>query len=79
MYGLSDASLKWYTRVKKFVNPLCIWFSTKQEVVAAIAIHVSHFICNDFIESLISELQDNLVVGKMETKCFKYLRLNVKH
>ena len=63
MYGLSDASLKWYTRVKKIVTDssgviykidpsLFIWCSTKQEAVGLIEIHVDDFICNDFTESL---------------------------
>ena len=93
MYGLSDASLKWYTRVKKFVtdskgviskidSSLFIWYNTKQEVGGLLAIHVDDLLCigdNDFIESLISKLQDNFGVGKMETKCFKYLGRNIKH
>ena len=78
MYGLSDASLKWYTSVKKFVTDsnsvvseivpsLFIWCNTKQEVVSLMAMHVDDFLCtgdNDFIESLISKLQDNFVFAK---------------
>ena len=32
-----------------------------------------------FTKSFISKPQDNLAVGKMETKCFKYLGINIKH
>ena len=93
MYGLSDASLKWYTKVKKFVTDnngiiskidpsLFLWYNTKQAVVGIMTIHVDDFLCtgdNGFIESFISKLQENFAVGKIETKCFKYLGLNIKH
>ena len=76
MYNLSDASLTWYTRVKKFVTEsnsviskidpsLFIWCNTKQGVVGLMAIHVDDFLCigdNDFIESILSKLHDNFVL-----------------
>ena len=42
------------------------------------AIHINDFLCNsdEFIQSIISKLQDNFV-GKMVTKCCKYLGLNI--
>ena len=46
------------------------------------SIHVNDVLCtnhNHFVESLMSKLQDNFVVRRMETKCFKHLGLNIKH
>ena len=67
VYSLSDESLKWYTRVKKFVTDsnsviskidpsLFIWCNIKQGVVGLMEIYVDDFLCtgdSDFIESLI--------------------------
>ena len=90
IYGLSDASFKWYTRAKQIVtdsngviskidHSLFICCNTKRKVVGLMAIHVDDFLFsanNDFIESLISIHQGNFVIGKIEAKC---LGLNIKH
>ena len=76
VYSLSDASFTWYTRVKKFVTDSS---SVISKIDHSLFIWCRRSGDNGFIESLIGKLQGNFVVGKMETKCFKYLGLNIKH
>ena len=70
MYGLLGALLKWYTRVRKFVNDskidpsLFIWYNTKV-VVGLMANHIHDFLYtgdNGFIKSLVSFISRRQIV-----------------
>ena len=70
MYGLLGALLKWYTRVRKFVNDskidpsLFIWYNTKV-VVGLMANYIHDFLYtgdNGFIKSFISFISRRQIV-----------------
>ena len=91
MYGLCDASLKWYSRVCEFVaknngkiskfDPALFMWHDKNNIIGLIAVHVDDFLCtgeNSFLESILTKLQKSFSVGKEEQKCFRFLGLNVQ-
>ena len=92
VYGLSDASMKWYERVKSTMinlggemssvdSALFIWH--KDGVLEGlIAVHVDDFLwagSNRFYQSIIQQLRKIFTFGKEECKSFKYLGLHVLH
>ena len=90
VYGLSDASLKWYEKVQKtllslgctMVKPdraVFCYYSEKQ-MIGIIAVHVDDFIWTGnqwFEENVIASLYSKLCVGKSYSEVFKYLGLDV--
>ena len=90
-YGLSDASLKWYQKVKSFVllnkgylseiDPsLFIWYSNEKTLLGYILIHVDNFLfagVKEFHNSIIKRLKSTFAIGKEEKTNFRYLGLNI--
>lgn len=92
VYGLTDASMKWYKRVKSTMihlggkmssvdSALFIWHKNDC-LQGLIAVHVDDFLWagnDDFYELTIQKLNDTFTIGKEESKSFKYLGINVTH
>ena len=91
IYGLSDASLKFYSRVKNFVNSnsgaiskvhpsLFLWYNESDELIGYILVHVDEFLFarnQDFHKTIITKLRGTFLMGKENKLNFKYLGLNV--
>ena len=91
VYGLTDASLRWYDRVVEFMcsskgrkstlDPALFHWNVRGEVSGIIAVHVDDFIwCgNDAFEStVIGNLRNTFQVGKEEASSFQYLGLRLQ-
>ena len=92
VYGLSDASLQWYLRIKSFVinsggvisklNPsLFLWYDQDKQLRGLMAVHVDDFLCkgsHKFLASLISKIENAYTVGKEESHNFRYVGLNIQ-
>ena len=92
VYGLSDASLRWYKRVLSFIlssggkvsilDPALFLWHKDEKLIGIIALHVDDFIwagTKEFEESIIRKLRCTFVVGKEQSISFRYLGLNVQH
>ena len=91
IYGLSGASLKWYSKVNKFVNSnsetiskvdpsLFLWYNESEELIGYILVHVDDFLFagnKDFHKTMITKLKRIFLIGKEAKLSFKYLGLNV--
>lgn len=91
VYGLSDASLQWYGRVKRFMlesggkmtkcDPaIFCWHDPANQLQGLIAVHVDDFlwagnIC--FKETVIPKLRETFKIGNEESSNFKYLGLDI--
>ena len=91
VYGLFDASLKWYSKIREFVaendgtvsklDPALFMLHKKNKLISIIGIHVDDFLCageNSFISSIRSKLNESFLLGKEEVECFHFLGLNLK-
>ena len=91
VYGLTDASLKWYMRVKKVMigegaemsslDPSVFIWRKNSDVVGILAIHVDDFLWsgNTYFCKIIDQLRLKFEVGKEEESSFKYLGLKLNH
>ena len=91
VYGLSDASLKWYQRIKNTMislkgkisevdNALFTWYKDGV-LIGMIAVHVDDFLWsgNDYFSAeVIPQLCNTFSVGREEEKTFRYLGLNIQ-
>ena len=90
VYGLSDASMKWYERVKSTMTELqgkmssvdsaLFTWHKGNELQGLIAVHVDDFLWSgnaEFQSTIIPKLRKTFTIGKEESKCFKYLGLNI--
>ena len=92
VYGLSDASLKWYQRVQNVmislggkistVDPaLFIWHNEESQPIGMIAIHVDDFLWSGnstFQTNVIMKIREFFSIGREEDKSFRYLGLNIE-
>ena len=90
VYGLSDASLKWYQRVKSTmlqlggnvssIDPALFTWHIDGKLVGMIAAHVDDFLWAGniaFQSNTIPKLRKIFSVGREEDKSFRYLGLNI--
>ena len=77
VYGLTDASLQWYSSIKKFMlsvggkmskldSALFIWHNGK-DLLGVIAVHVDDLLCAgtaDFEGSVLTQLRKTFLIGK---------------
>ena len=91
VYGLCDASLKWYSRIREFVaendgtvsklDPALFMWHKENKFISTIGIHVDDFLCageNSFMSSIRTKLNESFLLGKEEVECFHFLGLNLK-
>ena len=91
VYGLTDASLRWYARVKDFMcsvggiksalDPALFLWLADGKVIGFVAVHIDDFIwCGNslFESTVITSLRKTFLVGKEETCCFQYLGLKLQ-
>ena len=82
MYGLNDASMKWYGRVKSFLlqnngkmsvaDPAVFYWHNGTVLLGIICVHVA-----DFENDIVSNLRLTFKNGKEETESFKYIGLGI--
>lgn len=92
VYGLSDASLQWYNRVKEVligfgaemsrVDPAVFYWKARGHVQGIIACHVDDFIWGgtpEFERQIIDPLRSTFLVGREhgKDKAFSYVGINV--
>ena len=84
IYGLGDASHKWYLLsiglVMSKADPALIYYHDNNNLIDMIAMHVSDFLwsgTNDFETNFISKLQNTLMIGKENQSIFQYLGINL--
>ena len=91
VYGLSDASLHWFERVKTFLisidgvssrydAALFCWYE-KGELIGIIIVHVDDFLhagTESFQVNVIANLRKTFLIGKEETSVFQYLGMKLK-
>ena len=91
LYGLTDDSLMWFKRVKKFVNEnngmssitdpaLSMWYHN-DKLFGVMTVHVDDFLCagTDLLyRSVILKLRETFSVGREENCNFRYLGLNIQ-
>ena len=92
VYGLADASLQWYCRVKDIllecsamiskVDPAVFyWKDENNDVHGILACHVDDFIWGGdqmFVEAVIPKLRSMFNVGREETETFKYVGIELE-
>ena len=90
VYGLTDASLMWFKRVKKFVDeknwtssitdPALFMWHHNDKLIGVTTVHVDDFVCvGTYLFYLnISKLRETFSVGKKENCNFRYLGLNIQ-
>ena len=79
VYGLSDASLKWYNRVIEFIlssdgkvsrlDPALFLWHRENKLIGIIALHVDDFLWSgddNFERTVINKLRQIFVIGKEE-------------
>ena len=90
MYGLIDASLQWYQKVKTTmlrlkghvskIDQLIFYWFDKEGLYGILAVHVDDFLwagSNKFQKDIISRIRSIFKVGKEATSPFKYIGLNL--
>lgn len=90
VYGLSDASLCWYNKVKEVmldsgsqvstVDPAVFYWVDKDGLKGLLASHVDDFIwsgSDNFEQNFIERIRKKLNVGREEIDTFKYVGLNL--
>ena len=90
IYGLGDASRKWYNSVKAYLlsiglvmskaDPALFYYHNDNNLIGMIAIHVDDFLWSgttDFERNFISKLRNMFVIGKENQSIFKYLGINL--
>ena len=90
VYGLSDASLKWYNRVKMFMvkeglkvsiaDPAVFYKYNNGSLEGFLAVHVDDFYwagTKHFEKTVISRLRSTFKVGKEKSEDFTYVGLSV--
>ena len=91
VYGLTDASLMWFKRVKKFIdendwtssitNPaLFMWHHHNDKLIGVMTVHVDDFLCAGtdlFYLSIISKLRETLSAGRGNWD-FQYLGSHIQ-
>ena len=91
VYGLTDGSLMWFKRVKKFVDkkngtssitdPALFMWHHNDKLIGVTTVHVDDFVCAGtylFYLSIISKLRETFSVGRKENCNFRYLGLNIQ-
>lgn len=90
VYGLLDASLKWYQRGKNtistlggkvsHVDPAFFTWHKEGVLIGMIAVHVDDFLWSGdsyFSNQIIPQLRSTFTVGRKEEVTFRYLGLNI--
>ena len=86
VYGLADASLKWYGRVKSFplqnngkmsvADPVVFYWHNGTVLLGIICVHVDDFLwagVADFENDIVNNLRLTFEIGKEETESSKYI------
>ena len=89
VYGLADASPKWYGRVKSFLlqnkgkmsvaNPAVFYLHYGTELLGIICVHVDDFLwagVADFENDIANNLRLTFKIGEEETESLKYIGIN---
>ncbi|KAK6178359.1 hypothetical protein SNE40_013155 [Patella caerulea] len=92
VYGLADASLKWYEKVKKtlvscggrmsHVDPPIFYWYRNGKLIGLLVVHVDDFLwagTNEFEKVVIDKLRKEFNIGKEESNNFKYVGLQLSH
>ena len=92
VYGLNDASLHWYNRVKDIlqkcggriskVDPAVFYWMEGEDIIGVLACHVDDFIwggTKQFEQTVIQEIRETFKVGKEESKAFQYVGMELFH
>ena len=90
IYGLGDASRKWYNSVKAYLlsiglvmskaDSALFYYYKDNNLIGMIAIHVDNFLWSgttDFERNFIWKLRNMFVIGKENQSIFKYLGINL--
>ena len=90
VYGLGDASRRWYNSIKNYLlsiglvmskaDPALFYYHKDNNLIGMIAIHVDDFLwsgAKEFEINFISKLRNMFVVGKENQSAFKYLGINL--
>ena len=90
VYGLNDASLQWYNRVKNVlekcggtmskVDPAVFYWMDGEELEGILACHVDDFIwggTENFKQTVVQEIRQTFKVGKEESKTFQYIGMEM--
>nr|XP_039264060.1 uncharacterized protein LOC120339893 [Styela clava] len=92
VYGLTDASLQWYGRVKRFMlenkgkmtknDPAVFCWHEAKSLQGIIAVHVDDFLWAGtvkFQQSVLPKLRETFKIGNEESKSFKYIGIEIDH
>ena len=90
VYGLNDASLKWYTKVKNVLvsdggimstlDQSLFYWQKGNTLIGIILVHVDDFLwagSSEFSQTVIGNLRHHFEIGKEQQHCFRYLGLNI--
>ena len=92
VYGLKDASLHWYRKVKCFMESIggkvsimdpaiFHWHDKDNKLEGILACHVDDFLFSggdDFVQQKGQEIRREFTVGKENDTCFKYVGMNIQ-
>ena len=91
VYELTDTSLMWFKRVKKFVDenngmssitdPPLFMCHHNDKLMGVMTVHVDYFLrarTDSFYLNIISKLRETFSVGREENCNFRYLGLNMQ-
>ena len=91
VYGLTDASLMWFKKVKKFVDenngtssitdPALFLSHHNDKLIGVMTVQVDDFLCAGtdlFYLNIISKLRETLSVGREKHCNFRHLGLNIQ-
>ena len=92
IYGLCDASLKWYSRVCDFVTEnnrkilklglaLFMWHDENNKIIGLIAVHADDFLRTHkslFLKAILGKLWKSFSIVNEEKECFHFLGVSVK-
>ena len=91
VYGLVDASLYWYKRVKSFIeksggivscmDPAIFYWMNNNKIEGILACHVDDFLyggSEQFCSEKGSDIRNEFTVGKEEEGSFKYVGMNIQ-
>ena len=91
VYGLSDASLHWYFKVKSVMTEnygtiskmdpaVFYWIDSESSLIGILACHVDDFIWsgNEQFNNIIDKIRNTFQIGKENTEAFKYCGINLQ-
>ena len=92
MYGLTDASLYWYTKVRDVLvsfgakisklDPAVFYWMVDGSLQGMLACHVDDFIWagdSEFADKVIAKIRNSFDIGKEDSTAFKYVGLEIMY